>query len=180
MPRTRSIAWSQLKLGIIGVIALTLATVIVAAVGGQAGFFWELYPVKLQFHDAQGLKEGAVVRLSGKDVGRVDAVDFVGEIIEVTCKVSKDVRPLITDRSVGSVGALSLLGESFVTIKAAPGGVAVPDWGYVRTVETGSISSLTETASSAMTDAQKLIADVRAGKGTLGKLVTDDALYTEL
>ncbi len=180
MPRTRSIAWSQLKLGVVGVIALALAAVLIAAVGGQAGFFWELYPIKLQFRDVQGLKDGAVVRLSGKDVGRVASVTFVGEVIEVTCEVSKDVRGLITDRSVGSVGALSLLGESFVTIKAAPGGVSVPDWGYVRTVEGGSIGSLTETASNAMGDAQRLLADVRAGRGTLGKLVTDDRLYAEL
>lgn len=180
MPRTRSIAWSQLKLGVVGVVALTLVTVIVAAVGGQAGFFWQLYPIKLQFADVQGLKSGAVVRLSGKDVGRVESVDFVGELIEVTCKVSKDVRPLITDNSVGSVGALSLLGESFVTIRAAPGGTPVSDWGYVRTTTSGSISSLTETASAGLEDATKLIADVRAGKGTLGKLVTDDALYAEL
>jgi len=180
MPRTRSIAWSQLKLGIVGVGALALAATLIAAVGGQAGFFWELYPVKLQFRDVQGLKSGAVVRLSGKDVGRVETVEFVGEVIEVTCKVAKDVRPLITDRSVASVGALSMLGESFVTIKAGPGGVPVPDWGYVRTADTASMSSITETASAAMDDAQRLLADVRAGRGTLGKLVTDDALYSEL
>jgi phospholipid/cholesterol/gamma-HCH transport system substrate-binding protein len=180
MPRTRSIAWSQLKLGVVGIVALTLVAVLVAAVGGQAGFFWQLYPIKLQFRDAQGLKSGAVVRLSGKDVGRVETVDFVGEMIEVTCKVSKEVRPLITNGSVGSVAALSLLGESFVSIKAAPGGTPLPDYGYVRTAETGSISSLTDTASAGLEDARKLLADVRAGKGTLGKLVTDDALYTEL
>jgi phospholipid/cholesterol/gamma-HCH transport system substrate-binding protein len=87
MPRTRSIAWSQLKLGVVGVIALTLATVLIAAVGGQSGFFWELYPIKMQFRDVQGLKSGAVVRLSGKDVGRVESVDFVGELVEVTCQV---------------------------------------------------------------------------------------------
>ena len=180
MPRTRSIAWSQLKLGVVGVVALVLVTVVVAAVGGQAGFFWELYPIKLQFRDVQGLKSGAVVRLSGKDVGRVASVDFVGEVIEVSCEVSKDVRTLITDRSVGSVGSLSLLGESMVIIKAAPGGTPIPDWGYVRTTESGSMSSLTEAASAGLEDASKLIADLRAGRGTLGKLVTDDALYREL
>jgi len=42
MPRTRSIAWSQVKLGILGVVALTVAAVTVAAVGGEAGFFWQL------------------------------------------------------------------------------------------------------------------------------------------
>jgi phospholipid/cholesterol/gamma-HCH transport system substrate-binding protein len=180
MPRTRSIAWAQLKLGIVGVIALALVTVVVAAVGGQTGFFWQLYPVKLQFRDVQGLKSGAVVRLSGKDVGRVESVEFVGEVIDVTVKVSKEVRPLITTSSVGSVASLSLLGESLVTIKAAPGGTPIPDWGYVPTADTGSMASITDTASKTLESANLIIADVRAGRGTLGKLVTDDALYTEL
>ena len=180
MPRTRSIAWSQVKLGILGVVAVTLAAVTVAAVGGEAGFFWQLYPIKMQFRDVQGLKSGAVVRLSGKDVGRVESVEFAGEVIEVTCQISKDVGPLITDGSVATVGSLSMLGESMVTIKAAPGGTPVPEWGYVRTTEASSMASLTETASVGLADAQKLIADLRAGRGTLGKLVTDDALYTEL
>ena len=180
MPRTRSIAWAQLKLGIVGVIALALVTVVVAAVGGQSGFFWQLYPVKLQFRDVQGLKSGAVVRLSGKDVGRVESVDFVGEVIDVTVKVSKEVRPLITNASVGSVGSLSLLGESFVTIKAAPGGTPVPDWGYVPTTETGSISNITDKASKTLEDVGVVVENIRAGRGTLGKLLTDDAVYTEL
>jgi phospholipid/cholesterol/gamma-HCH transport system substrate-binding protein len=180
MPRTRSIAWSQVKLGVLGVVALLLVAVTVAAVGGEAGFFWQLYPIKMQFSDVQGLKSGAVVRLSGKDVGRVESVEFAGEVIEVTCQISRDVRALITDRSVATVGALSLLGESFVTVKAAPGGRPVEDWGYVRTAEATSMANLTETATAGLADAQKLIADVRAGRGTIGKLVTDDALYNEL
>ena len=45
------------------------------------------------------------------------AVEFAGEIIEVTCEMSKDVRPLITDRVVATVGSLSLLGESIVDLR---------------------------------------------------------------
>ena len=180
MPRTRSIAWSQLKLGIVGVVALVLIAVTVAAVGGQAGFFWELYPIKMQFRDVQGLKSGAVVRLSGKDVGRVESVEFAGEVIEVTCQVAKEVRPLITEGSSATVGSLSLLGESFVTIKAAPGGTPVADWGYVRTIEARSMANMTESVSDSLAEARTLLADLRSGRGTIGKLLTDDALYTEL
>ena len=180
MPRTRSIAWSQLKLGILGVVALALVTMVVAAVGGQAGWFWELYPIKMRFKDVAGLKSGAVVRLSGKDVGRVKDVEFAGELIEVTCEVSKDVRPLITEGSVATVGSLSLLGESFVTIKAAPGGTPVPDWGYVKSADTASMASMQEQLNDSLAQVQGMIADLRAGRGTAGKLLTDDALYNEL
>ena len=71
---------------------------IVIAVGGQGGFFWQRYPLKTQFDDAQGLKTGAVVRLSGKEVGKVRPWSSPATSIEVTLEMSKDVRPLVTDR----------------------------------------------------------------------------------
>ena len=54
MPRTRSIAWSELKLGIVGIVAVALVSVLVVAVGGQGGFFWQRYPLKTQFDDVAG------------------------------------------------------------------------------------------------------------------------------
>jgi phospholipid/cholesterol/gamma-HCH transport system substrate-binding protein len=180
MPRTRSIAWSQLKLGVIGVVALVLLAVTILAVGGEAGFFWQRYPLKMQFRDVQGLKSGAVVRVAGKDVGTVSSVEFAGQVIEVAFEVGDEVRPLITNRSVGTVGSLSLLGESMVTITAAPEGTPLPDWGYVRTTEMKALSDLTGTAATGLETATALLADIRSGRGTIGKLMTDDALYREL
>jgi phospholipid/cholesterol/gamma-HCH transport system substrate-binding protein len=170
MPRTRSIAWSQLKVGVVGIISAILAVIIIVAIGGQGGFFWERYPLKMQFHDVFGLKTGAVVRLSGKDVGTVTSVEFSGAVVEVGFEVSKKVRPLITDGSVGTVGSLSLLGESMLEIKAAPGGTPLPDWGYVKTEETGALRDLQATATAGLESATRLFADVCAGRGTIGKL----------
>ena len=83
MPRTRSIAWSELKLGIVGIIAVVLTMVSIVAVGGASGFWWERYNLKTRFDDIQGLKTGAVVRVSGKEVGTVKAIEFAGAQVEV-------------------------------------------------------------------------------------------------
>jgi phospholipid/cholesterol/gamma-HCH transport system substrate-binding protein len=180
MPRTRSVAWSELKLGIIGIVAAVLIVVVVVAVGGQGGFFWQRYPLKTTFLDAQGLKPGAVVRLSGKDVGRVTSVEFVDGAIEVAFDVSKNVRPLITDRSVTKVGSVSLLGDSILDVKAGREGTPIADWGYVKSQEGGMLGDLTSSATESLKKAGDLLADARAGKGTIGKLFTDDALYRDL
>ena len=37
MPRTRSLAWSELKIGILAVVAIALAIVFIVAVGVRAG-----------------------------------------------------------------------------------------------------------------------------------------------
>jgi phospholipid/cholesterol/gamma-HCH transport system substrate-binding protein len=181
MPRTRSIAWSQLKVGIIGVVAMALVVVIVFAVGGEGGFFWERYALKARFDDVAGLKAGAVVRLSGKEVGTVTAVEFVGNQVEVGFELLADVRPLVTDRSTASIGSLSLLGEPIIDLTTGVGGTPLNDDEYVAAGRpAGSFEGLTATASASLRQMDELLADIRSGQGTLGKLVTDDALYTEL
>jgi phospholipid/cholesterol/gamma-HCH transport system substrate-binding protein len=181
MPRTRSLAWSELKLGIVGVAALTLLTMIIVAVGGEGGFFTERYPLKARFTDVLGLKPGAVVRLAGKEVGTVTSVEFAGASVEVSMALRTDVRPLVTEEATAALGSLSLLGEPIVDLRATGRGTPLPDWAYVRSVGAGGpFGELTETASAGMREASRLIADVRAGRGTLGKLATDDALYNEL
>jgi phospholipid/cholesterol/gamma-HCH transport system substrate-binding protein len=181
MPRTRSLAWSELKLGIAGLVAMALVTALVIGVGGQGGFFWQRYPLKARFDTAQGLKTGAVVRLSGKEVGRVADIEFAGRQIEVTLQVSRDVRALVTSESVATIGSLSLLGEPIVDLTASDTGAPLADWAYLRTSATGGpFGTLTTAASGALTQTDKLIADLRAGHGTVGRLMTDDALYQEV
>ena len=83
MPRTRSLAWSELKIGIVAVVAIGLAVMLIIAVGGQGGFSWEQYELKTKFPDVKGLKSGAVVRVAGVEVGKVDEVKLVGSEVEV-------------------------------------------------------------------------------------------------
>lgn len=181
MPRTRSLAWSELKIGIVTVFAVVVAGLFVFAVGGSGGFFWQRSPLKTHFANIATVKGGTPVRVAGIEVGVVTDVVFAGEGADAWLEVSNEVRPLITDRSVAVIGAISLLGEGAVDITPAQGGRPIPDWGYVPSaVAPGSIAELSATASAGLSDTAKLVADLRAGKGSLGKLVTDDGAYRDL
>jgi len=181
MPRTRSIAWAQLKIGIIGVAAIVLATVLILAVGGQGGFFWQRYPIKALFNDVVGMKAGAIVRVAGSDVGKVTSVEFSGARVEVLLEVSKKVRHLITDQSIGSLGSLSLLGEPIVVITPAPQGQPLEDWAYLKTSQSaGAVAEAAAAAKGALATTQELLKGLNEGRGTMGKLMTDDALYGEM
>jgi phospholipid/cholesterol/gamma-HCH transport system substrate-binding protein len=180
MPRTRSIAWSELKLGIVGIVALALVTIVIVAIGGQGGFPWQRYPLKVRFNEVGGLKTGAVARLNGKEVGKVTAVEFAGSQIDVTLELSKDVRPLVTTESVASLGSMSLLGEPIVDISASNRGTPLPDWAYVEADQRGLLGDLTATASASLEELGHLVTDIRAGRGTIGRLFEDPALYDEL
>ena len=123
MPRTRSLAWSELKIGIIvAVIAIALAVMFVIAVGGQGGFSWQQYELVTKFPDVKGLKSGAVVRVAGVEVGKVDEVKLAGSEVEVRLKVNEENKSRITDQSRASIGSLSLLGEPVIDISPSTQG----------------------------------------------------------
>jgi phospholipid/cholesterol/gamma-HCH transport system substrate-binding protein len=181
MPRTRSLAWSELKVGLLTVFAIVMTTVLIFMLSGESGFFWQRYSIKTVFTDVAGLKPGAPVRVAGVEIGSVTGVDFIGDSVEVVMQVSRDRQHLITDRSTAVLGSVSLLGEAAVDISASAAGTPIPEWGYVPTGKTGgSIAGVATQATAGLEQATQLISDLRGGRGTAGKLFTDDALYAEL
>jgi phospholipid/cholesterol/gamma-HCH transport system substrate-binding protein len=181
MPRTRSLAWSELKIGLTSVFALIMATMFIFLLTGSSGFFWQRYSVKTVFPEVAGLKTGAPVRVAGVEVGSVTGIEFVGDRVEVLMEVRRENRPRITTTSVATLGSISLLGEAAVDITASSAGVPIQDWGYVPSRRaSGSLTSVADSANASLEQATALMQDIRAGKGTLGRLFTDEALYTEL
>jgi phospholipid/cholesterol/gamma-HCH transport system substrate-binding protein len=121
------------------------------------------------------------VRVSGVEIGTVKGVEFAGEQVDVIFEVRTTMRPRITDKSQAVLGSVSLLGESAVDISAAVSGTPIPDYGYVPTGRAkGSLADVSETATTGIEEITGLVKDVRGGKGTIGKLMTDDQLYVEL
>ena len=181
MPRTRSLAWSELKVGVLAIIAVVItATTIVMLTGGR-GFFWQRYSLKTRFGNVAGLKPGSPVRLAGVEVGSVQSVDLAGQQVEVMVEVNTKYRPQITTESRAILGSTSLLGESAVDISASGAGTSIPDWGYVPAGPAAVLlSDVTNSAGQGIEELTALLKDVRAGKGTIGKLATDDQLYVEL
>ncbi len=181
MPRTRSLAWSELKIGVLTIIAIGIAMTTIFLVMGGKGFFWQRYRLKTRFGNVAGLKPGSPVRLAGKEVGSVDDVEFAGDQVDVIFEVNKNVRDRITTGSEAKLGSVSLLGEGAVDITPSTRGTPIPDWGYVRAGRApAQLSDMTDTASEGITEITELVQDLRRGKGTVGKLMTDEQLYTEL
>jgi phospholipid/cholesterol/gamma-HCH transport system substrate-binding protein len=181
MPRTRSLAWSELKIGLITVTALALAIMLIIAVGGQGGFTWQQYELRTRFDDVRGLKSGAVVRVAGVEVGKVNAVNLVESEVEVVLRVNNAHRPRITTESVASIGSLSLLGEPVIDITPSTRGTPLNEGDYVRSGRApGQLADVAEGATQSLEQVTGMLEDLRAGRGTLGKLFTDDQIYREV
>jgi phospholipid/cholesterol/gamma-HCH transport system substrate-binding protein len=180
MPRTRSLAWSELKIGIITVAAIALAVMLIVAVGGQGGFSWDRYELKTKFTNVQGLKSGAVVRVAGVEVGKVTEVELEGAEVLVTLGVNEEQQARITDQSRASIGSLSLLGEPIIEITPASQGRPLQDGEFIQSDPSAAgIADMAAPVKKGVEQLTALLTDVRGGKGTVGKLFTDEQLYTE-
>jgi phospholipid/cholesterol/gamma-HCH transport system substrate-binding protein len=180
MPRTRSLAFAQLKIGILAVVALVIAAMVIFMLSGQGGFFWQRYSLKVRLPNAAGLKSGAPVRLAGVEVGSVTDLEFVGAQVDVTLQVGKVQQPRITSASKATIGAMGLLGQATVDISAATTGTPIPAWGYVPTgVMPQQLADVAATANKGVEEATALLHDIRQGRGTVGQLFTNERLYDE-
>jgi phospholipid/cholesterol/gamma-HCH transport system substrate-binding protein len=181
MPRTRSLAWSELKLGVLTMVAIIVAAATIFSVMGSRGFFWQRYTLKTRFGNIQGLKTGSPVRVAGVEVGSVTDTVFAGDQVDVLFELSKDVRSRVTTNSTAVLGQVSLLGLSAVDITASSSGTPIPEGGYVPTGKTAaSLGDVTTQAQEGIGELTSLIKDMRAGKGSAGKFMTDDQFYKEI
>ena len=181
MPRTRSLKWSELKIGIMAVVALLIAAALIVALGGEGGFFWQRYNLRVKFANAGGVQKGSPVRVAGVTVGAVEEIQFIGSDVHMVLELREDMQQRVTTTSRATIGSVSLLGEGAVDINASATGQPIPAWGYVPSdTPPAQFADVTAQASKGITELTALIQEVRAGKGTAGKLVTDEQLYADL
>jgi phospholipid/cholesterol/gamma-HCH transport system substrate-binding protein len=181
MPRTRSLAWSELKIGVLTITAVVIAAVTIFMLTGGKGFFWQRYKLKARFDNVAGLKPGSPVRVAGVEVGSVNEVALADEHVDVTFEVHKSQRQRITSESKAQLGSVSLLGESAVDISPSTKGTPIADGQYVPSAPPkAQLTDIADKASKGIESINGLITDVRAGRGTVGKLMTDEELYLEM
>src|SRR6187401_531496 len=106
MPRTRSLAWSELKIGALTITAIVIAAVTVFLLTGGTGFFWQRYSLKTRFPNVAGLNPGSPVRLAGVQIGSVSEVQLAGEQVDVTFQVNKKYGQQITTSSIAKLGSV--------------------------------------------------------------------------
>jgi phospholipid/cholesterol/gamma-HCH transport system substrate-binding protein len=163
------------------VIAILIAAILIVALGGEGGFFWQRYNLKVKFANAAGVQQGSPVRVAGVTVGAVTELQFSGSDVEMTLELREDMQDRVRTTSRATIGSVSLLGEGAVDISASTSGEPIPEGGYVPAdAPPAQLADVTAQANKGITELTALITDMRAGRGTVGKLMTDEQLYAEL
>ena len=187
MPTKKTITYSQLRVGIVVLIALGIFLFTTLYVTRQGGLplFGGQYTVYSYLGEVNGLKAGAPVHLSGVEVGSVTRVAFASpdapRPVKVTIKLRGDIQDRVTSNSQLSVGSLGVLGEKMVDIDPGPpGGQPIADGGVLQGEAGDPIKGIISDASQAMKDVRDLMSDVQEGRGSLGKILKGEEFHQKL
>ena len=143
-----------------------------------------------------GLREGAPVTIAGQRVGQVkdDRIHpgRCGNAGQTTwccsCDVAEEVRDQIRRDSRAFMRAQGLLGDKYVDISAGTAGDAVLGPMDTLVAETAiDIEAFMARGAAVLDSASRMVADLRQisgslvrGEGTMGQLLTNDALYARM
>lgn len=191
MPSQKQLKWSQLKVGITVIVASLTLGILLLLMSGSTGLFTTRITVKSYFDNAQGLRKGAPVRLSGVDIGNITNVLIVPDKdkqqtpVEVVMNVSTKYNYALRRDSVTSLETAGVLGETYVDIDSSQAvGSPVQDGDTLPTQIHPDFNQVVRASQSTLQNmdallkrADRILAFAESGKGSLGKLIYDPTLY---
>jgi len=190
MASRRSLAWTELRVGILVIISFTLLALAIFYVSGQSGLFVKKYTLTAYFQNANNLRSGAEVSLEGVTIGNVSGVEVSKnadplKAVEAKLQLDERYKNIIRTDSRVSISTIGLLGDSKVDItRGTEAGTVIEDGGTLQGSEEGDIRRIVQGANDVVANFQVLSEDFKKitdridrGEGTLGKFLTDTAIY---
>ncbi|HSP05542.1 MAG TPA: MlaD family protein, partial [Acidobacteriota bacterium] len=124
MPTKRDLAWSELKVGVLVVIALAILTGIVVLVLGVENPFASRYTLYTYLPNIGGLRSDSPVMLDGVTVGSVESFQFaeMDKGIRLKMRIQKSYQDRIRTDSIAKLRSLGLLGDKYIEINQGSAG----------------------------------------------------------
>jgi len=189
MAQRRQLTWTELRVGLFVLVALFVLGVGIFYVTGP-GFLGPKYRLRTYFPEVAGVSNGAPVRLDGVDIGNVEAIRMVPRApgkapdksrnIEVVMKLDKRFQEDILTDSTATLVTEGLLGNRYVNIARGFTGIPLKENQEVAGTAEKSLSDVMASMQGLTVDIHGLVTSIQEGKGTIGKLMTDDEAYKHL
>src|SRR5215831_8788942 len=171
MKRSSFITWEQLKVGAVILAALTVLTVAIYKLGQAANLFARRYELLVLVPNASGLRDGGAVFVAGQLAGTIKAIEFLPVTsdtmrhLRIRMALDHDLEPQIRGDSKAKVRTLGLLGDKVIDIS-----IGTPK---SLPLKEGDMVGLTH-------DLRQITGGLINGRGTIGQLMTNRALYDQL
>jgi len=193
MPSQKELRWSQLKVGILSLAAMTALTVLIFILSGSTGgLFTRKLNIRAYFENSNGLKIGAPVTLDGVTIGNVTHLRIVPShepaAIEVISRVGARYLPSLRTDSTIAIDQAGVLGDAFIEISSVHAkGPEIQDNATLAVSNKASIQDVIGSSQDSIQNINLVIKKVgvlvdslNSGKGTAGMLINDPAVAQKL
>lgn len=200
-PSKKTVSLRELRVGLLVLGSITILVFLILNASGDINPFSKKLHLKAQFADANGLREGSEVRLAGVRVGKVEKITLlppsgvpdapkVEALMTIDSTIDgRSANERIRTDSTAQQGSPSLLGNEML-INITPGtavGQPVKDYTILPSSRSNTVNDfatsgtdLAQRLSKLSDEINGMVRDVKEGKGTIGRLFSDEALYNNL
>jgi phospholipid/cholesterol/gamma-HCH transport system substrate-binding protein len=204
MPQKKQYGLSDLRVGLLVLGAIVILILALFAATGDVSLpgFGRKTTVKTYMGNIDGLRKGGEVRLSGVRIGSIKDINFSPQIpqspeapnlVEIVMEISgrlngRDAIERIRTDSRAVLKSAGVLGDYVVDI--TPGtvnGQPISDGAIIESIQQKGVGDIINAAQTAVAnfndisdDIKTLTQRIREGKGNVGRLINEDALYTSL
>ena len=195
MPSQQEVRWSQLKVGVIVLIAsIVLITLLFLMTSSSGlGLFSHKIQVTTYFENSAGLKEGGAVNLQGVTIGTVkqivitSAPDRKLTPVQVTMKLDTKYSNDLKKDSKASLSTVGVLGDTVVDINSQYAvGPPLDSGDEMKTLETPNLQDVVKASQGTIESLNVILAkmntivdNLQNGKGSVGQLINNPDLYNK-
>jgi phospholipid/cholesterol/gamma-HCH transport system substrate-binding protein len=192
VPSQQEVQWSQLKVGVLVIVALAALTALIFLMSGSTGgIFSRKITLRSYFENSAGLKNGAPVNLEGVTIGTVTDIKIVPARkltpVEVTMKIGSKYRDAVHTDSTSSLETIGVLGDTVVDINSKTAtGPEVQNNAELKTNETPNLSDVIKSSQGTIEQLNTILAKVdhladslNSTKGSIGELINNPDLYNK-
>lgn len=195
MPSQQEVRWSQLKVGVIVLVAVVILVTILFLVTSSSGLgvLSHKLTITTYFENSAALKVGAPVNLQGVTIGTVKAVAVSTDPqhkltpVQVTMKIDGKYQKGLHKDSKAALSTLGVLGDTVVDINSQYAtGPELQDGDELKTLETPSLTDVVkasqgtlESLNVILAKANNIVDNLQSGKGSIGMLINDPGLYNK-
>lgn len=173
-------------------VAVVLLFILIFLLTGNKNIFGRNATIYVYMGDSAAMTEGGAVRLNGILIGQIHKIALSGarepgRIVRFDLEVREDMLKSIPVDSTATLGAENVLGTKFINIKQGNSPQHIQDGGTLIAREDRDFLEIVQSAQPILESVQitlkridAIVGQVELGKGSIGKMLSDDTLYNRL
>jgi phospholipid/cholesterol/gamma-HCH transport system substrate-binding protein len=179
----------KMRLGILVIISTLLLISLLYFIGNKQNLFGKTFRISAVFNNVNGLILGNNVRYSGINVGTVKKINMINDTtICVDMIVEDQFLKHLKKNAVAAIGSDGLVGSMVINIVPLKGyslpltaGDTIKSFSKISTNDMlSTLNTTNENAALLTSDLLKITSAINQGKGTLGLLITDTEMASNL